>query len=58
MRFVSTYAQPRSRFCDVMLSGIVSKTCGFGELATLTTNKTEIMQNSATWAWFSKNMAS
>ena len=58
MRFVSTYAQPRSRFGDVMLSGIVSKTCAFGELAALTTNKTEIVQNSATWAWFSKNMAS
>ena len=49
MRFVSTYAQPRSHFGDVMLSGIVSKTCAFGELATLTTNKTEVVQNSAAW---------
>ena len=44
MRFVSTYAHPRCRFGDVMLSGIVSKTCAFGELATLTTNKTGFAQ--------------
>ena len=48
MRFVSTYAQPRSRFGDVMLSGILSKACAFGELAALTIIKTEVVQKSAT----------
>ena len=44
MRFVSTYAQPRSRFGDIMLSGILSKACAHGELASLTTTKTEVVQ--------------
>ena len=58
MHFASCYAQPRSRFDDVMLSGILSKECALGELAMLTSIKTGFVHKSATWTWFSNNLAS
>ena len=50
--FCFCYAQPRSRFGDVMLSGVLRKECAFGELAMLTSIKTRFLQKSATWTCF------
>ena len=35
--FCFCYAQPRSHFGDVMLSGVLRKECAFGDLAMLIT---------------------
>ena len=56
--FCFCYAQPRSHFGDVMLSGVLSKECAFGELAMLTLIKTGFVEKSATWTWFPNNLAS
>ena len=47
--FYFCYAQPRSRFGDVMLSGVLRKECAFGELAMLTSIKTGFVNKYATW---------
>ena len=56
--FCFCYAHHKSRFGDVMLSGILSKECELGELAMLTSIKTGFVQKSATWTWFSNILAS